>query len=151
VLCSNGHNNVDTARFCTACGVNTFTVGSTIPASYAGAAPPTNGYAVASMVLGICGCVGLFFVGPILALVFGHRARREIANTGHNGSSFASAGIVLGWVGLTLNVVVIVGYVVIFIFFLHIFGHCPFSNPTGGTCPPNVGTPASVYALAGVA
>ena len=61
----------------------------------------TNGYAIASMVLGI---LWLYFVGSILALVFGDRARKEInaSNGAQQGQGMATAGIVLGWIGMAL-------------------------------------------------
>lgn len=67
------------------------------------ARPTTNGFAVASLVLGIAGfAFCLVLVGPILALVFGYRARREIDGSGglQTGRGMATAGIVLGWVGI---------------------------------------------------
>jgi hypothetical protein len=72
--------------------------------------PTTNGYAIASLVLGI---VWIYGITSILALVFGYRARREIdASQGwQTGRGLATAGIVLGWVGvggLILVVVIII-------------------------------------------
>ncbi|WP_158545848.1 DUF4190 domain-containing protein [Blastococcus sp. TF02A-30] len=62
-------------------------------------APPrrTNGMAVASMVLGI---LWLYWIGSILALVFGYVAKQQIRQRGDSGSGMATAGIVLGWVGI---------------------------------------------------
>ena len=62
----------------------------------------TNGKAIASLVLGIVGLTGLPFVCSILAVIFGRSARREIATTGEGGEGLATAGIVLGWVGIVL-------------------------------------------------
>ena len=82
------------------------TTASPAPAPYGAAAPATtNGYAVAAMVLGIAGFAGCF-VGAILALVFGYKARREIDASGgrQKGRGMAVAGIVLGWVWVGLIV-----------------------------------------------
>ncbi len=38
----------------------------------------------------------------ILALVFGYMAKRQIAERNEQGAGFATAGIVLGWVGIAL-------------------------------------------------
>jgi hypothetical protein len=59
----------------------------------------TNGYAVASLVLGI---IWLWWIGSILALAFGYAARKQIAVSGgrQGGDGLAIAGIVLGWVGV---------------------------------------------------
>ncbi|MCZ2810956.1 DUF4190 domain-containing protein [Modestobacter sp. VKM Ac-2979] len=71
-----------------------------------GYAPPrsTNGLAIASMVLGI---VWLYWLGSILALVFGYVAKKQIRERGENGGGMATAGIVLGWVGVGLFVIVV--------------------------------------------
>ena len=60
---------------------------------------PYNGYAIASMVLGIGWLCG---ITSILALVFGYLAKRQIAESSgwQQGDGFATAGIVLGWVGV---------------------------------------------------
>jgi len=58
------------------------------------------------MVLGI---LWLYWVGSILALVFGYKAKRQIRESGENGDGFATAGIVLGWIGVgTLTVLAVV-------------------------------------------
>lgn len=69
------------------------------------AAPPTNGLAIASMVLGI---VWIYWIGSLLALIFGYVALNQIKRTGDQGRGMAIAGIVLGWVafaGLALIIV----------------------------------------------
>lgn len=64
-----------------------------------GAAPRTNGMAVASMVLGI---LWLYWIGSLLALILGYQAKAQIDRSGgaEVGRGMAVAGIVLGWVGL---------------------------------------------------
>jgi hypothetical protein len=69
-------------------------------------APPvgaqtTNGFAIASLVLGVCFCVG---ITGILAVVFGNLALNRIAESQgtQKGRGLAIAGIVLGWVGIAL-------------------------------------------------
>ena len=57
----------------------------------------TNGFAIASLVLGI---LWLYWVGSILALVFGYIARSQIQERGESGGGMATAGIVLGWIGV---------------------------------------------------
>jgi hypothetical protein len=59
--------------------------------------PGTNGFAIASMVLGI---LWLWWIGSILALVFGYVAKSQIRGSGQSGSGMATAGIVLGWIGV---------------------------------------------------
>jgi hypothetical protein len=71
-------------------------------------APPqqrTNGLAIASMVLGI---LWLYWIGSILALVFGYIARKQIRERGESGGGMATAGIVLGWIGVGFIVVAVI-------------------------------------------
>jgi Domain of unknown function (DUF4190)/zinc-ribbon domain len=68
------------------------------------ATPATNGMAIASMVLGI---VWVYWIGSILALIFGYIALNQIKRTGQNGRAMAIAGIVLGWIGVGLLLAVI--------------------------------------------
>lgn len=74
------------------------------PPPYYAPPRPTNGLAIASMVLGI---IWIFWIGSILALVFGYIAKRQIAERGEGGDGMATAGIVLGWIG--------VGFLVLFL------------------------------------
>jgi len=69
--------------------------------------PPqrTNGMAIASMVLGI---LWIYWIGSILALIFGYIARNQIRERGEAGNGMAIAGIVLGWVGVGFLVITIV-------------------------------------------
>lgn len=66
----------------------------------------TNGFAIASLVLGIVGMVGLWLIGPILALVFGYMGKGHIDRSGglEQGRGLAIAGIVLGWVGIVWSI-----------------------------------------------
>lgn len=67
----------------------------------------TSGMAIASLVLGI---LWIYWLGSILALVFGYIAKREIRESREpiEGSGLATAGIVLGWVGIgTLSLVIL--------------------------------------------
>jgi hypothetical protein len=67
--------------------------------------PRTNGMAVASMVLGI---VWIYWIGRILARIFGYVARKQIRERHEAGGGMATAGIVLGWVGVGVLAAVIV-------------------------------------------
>lgn len=68
--------------------------------------PSTNGLAVASFVLGIVG----LGIGHIAAVVLGYRARRQIAASQgvQGGSGLALAGVVLGWIGVTAMMLVLI-------------------------------------------
>jgi hypothetical protein len=64
----------------------------------------SSGKATAALVLGILGLVFCPFVCSIAALVLGYQARSEIDRSGglQGGRSNATAGIVLGWIGIGL-------------------------------------------------
>ena len=69
----------------------------------------TSGYAVASLVLGIAGIFVFPVIPSILAVIFGSKARDEIrASSAVGGDGLATAGIVLGWVGIVLTALVLV-------------------------------------------
>ena len=72
----------------------------------------TNGFAVVSLSMGI---LWYFWIGSILALIFGYIAKAQIdALQGEQkGRGFAIAGIVLGWVGVGILALVIIATIVI--------------------------------------
>ena len=111
-------------RYCRKCGYAfdlPDAIGSTPPPPWDGPAPPssqpgpyafyrprtTNGLAVASLVLGI---LWLYWIGSILALVFGYIARAEIRRShgAEQGRGLALAGIILGWIGIGVAVAALV-------------------------------------------
>ncbi len=79
--------------------------------TYAGAPPyfppqkGTNGFAVASLVLGI---LWLYFVGSILAVIFGHIAISQVGRDGGHGKGLAIAGLVLGYIGVAILAIAVV-------------------------------------------
>jgi len=68
--------------------------------------PKTSGWAIASLVMGILGFTCLFFVGAILAVIFGFIGRHDIYRSEGRltGKGLATAGIALGIVMLALTV-----------------------------------------------
>jgi hypothetical protein len=69
-------------------------------------ATKTNGFSIASLVLGI---LWIYWIGSILALVFGYVAKSQIDRSGglQSGRGMAIAGIVLGWIGVAVLILVI--------------------------------------------
>ena len=67
----------------------------------------TNGMAIASLVLGI---LWVYWLGSILALIFGYIGKNQIDNSNgkQDGRGLAVAGIVLGWIGVATLVLVII-------------------------------------------
>ncbi|WP_052424207.1 DUF4190 domain-containing protein [Nonomuraea candida] len=62
---------------------------------------PTNGMAVASLVLGIIGLVSCG-VTSILGVIFGHVALNRIKRTGEEGSGMAMAGLVTSYIAVVI-------------------------------------------------
>lgn len=67
----------------------------------------TNGMAIASLVLGI---IWVYWVGSVLALIFGYIGKSQIENSGgaQGGRGLAIAGIVLGWVGVGVLILLLI-------------------------------------------
>jgi hypothetical protein len=78
--------------------------------SYQGPGYPvakTNSLAVAALVCGI-GQILFGLLTGIPAIILGHMAKRRIAQTGEQGSGMATAGLVLGYIGVGLSVILII-------------------------------------------
>jgi Domain of unknown function (DUF4190)/Domain of unknown function (DUF1707) len=73
---------------------------------YVPVARRTNGLAVASLV---CGLAQPLTAGLTMlpAVILGHVARSQIRRTGEDGKGLATAGLVLGWVGIAFALLVI--------------------------------------------
>jgi peptidyl-prolyl cis-trans isomerase B (cyclophilin B) len=59
----------------------------------------------------ICGVVqffGFWLLGTIPAIVLGHMARRQIQQRGEQGAGLALTGLILGYAGLALTVIVVI-------------------------------------------
>jgi Domain of unknown function (DUF4190)/DUF1707 SHOCT-like domain len=75
----------------------------------------TNSMAVASLVCGI-GQIFFWFVAGIPAIVFGHIARRQIRETGEAGEGMALAGLIMGYLGVLLPLLIVVGVLAAVVF-----------------------------------
>jgi uncharacterized protein DUF4190 len=95
-------------RFCPSCGRRLWGEVSKY-------ASRLEGYAVASIVCAVAGLVALPVVGPVLGIVFGKRALRNIeTDPSLEGAGLAQAGVIVGWVGLLVSLVVIAAILVVF-------------------------------------
>jgi Domain of unknown function (DUF4190)/Domain of unknown function (DUF1707) len=86
----------------------------------------TNGLAVASLV---CGLLQLFSLGltAIPAIVLGYAARGQIRRTGERGEGLATAGLVLGWLGIAFVLLMVVGVAAMAVTTGHHAGQAPIS------------------------
>lgn len=76
-------------------------------------APEAPGLAIASLVTGIAGlvlvmCLWFFPVLPILGIVFGHVSLARINREGLPGRGMAITGLVTGYVGLGIGLLILV-------------------------------------------
>jgi hypothetical protein len=65
--------------------------------------PAVNGWAIASLA---CGLLWMWWIGSVLAIVFGHMALRRIEASGgrQGGRGIAVAGLVFGYIGAVMLV-----------------------------------------------
>ena len=82
--------------------------------------PQQSGKAIASMICSIAGLMMCLFVGQIIGIVLGYSARNEIrASQGMlTGEGFATAGIIIGWIGIGIDILLVLFYAVIFAMFI---------------------------------
>lgn len=121
--CDNcGNVNPADSPFCNRCGApqtgpgplpQASPYGTPPPPGYGApmmAAPATNGNAIVSLVLSLSGLVCLYLIGPILGIIFGNKARKEIAVSGgrQTGDGMAQAGVIIGWILLGLSILGII-------------------------------------------
>jgi hypothetical protein len=86
------------------------------PAAYAApygyAAPRTNPLAITSMVSSIAGFAlawtWVLALGVIVGVITGHLALSQIARTHENGRGMALAGVIIGWVGIGIGLLIAV-------------------------------------------
>ncbi len=76
------------------------------PYGYSPYAPPqgTNGMAIASLVLGL---VWVYWIGSILAIIFGFVALAQIRDRNQSGKGMAVAGLILGFIGVGIFVLAV--------------------------------------------
>jgi len=75
--------------------------------------PRTNQMAVASLVCGFCQ-IFLWFVAGVPAIVFGHVAHRQIRQSGESGSGMATAGLIMGYIGVLGPIIAFIAALVAF-------------------------------------
>lgn len=87
----------------------------------------TNSLAVVSLVTAL---VGIFFAPiSLVAVITGHIARRQIAETGEQGDGLAVAGLIIGYVWMGIFALMMILYI------LFIVGMFAFIAAGGGATP----------------
>ena len=83
------------------------------------AVPQTSGFAIASLICAIAGWFLFFFIGGILAVVFGHMARREIRQSQgwKRGDGLALSGLIIGYLNIAATIIVFLLFLLLAIAF----------------------------------
>lgn len=106
--------------FCTNCGTQMSDAATACPQcghprGLPGTGRRTEGTAIASLILGIAGLIMCPLIPSIIAIILGSQARTKIANDPSlDGEGLAKTGVILGWVGIGLTALLIVGFVLLF-------------------------------------
>ncbi len=77
---------------------------------------PTSNMAIVSLIAGILGLSLFPLIGSIVAVITGQMARREIRESAGTlgGEGLATAGLVMGWIGIGLSVISVCVFGVLF-------------------------------------
>jgi len=108
----------DDVQFCPKCGtqlgvpVRGFASPGAIPPLPSGVQPPTSGKAIGSL---ICGIFFFFLPASVTAVILGHLSLSEIRKSAGRlgGQGLATAGLVLGYVGLAILPILIIAAIAI--------------------------------------
>ncbi|WP_329455376.1 DUF4190 domain-containing protein [Streptomyces sp. NBC_01497] len=101
---------------------------------WTGQGMPSNGMGTAAMVLGIVSVVGFCMYGivglitGILAIVFAVKGRRKADNGEATNRGAATAGLILGWIGAVLGLLVMAAIIVAIIVGVHESKDTPFDD-----------------------
>lgn len=87
--------------------------------------PPNSSMAIISLIAGITGVTIFPLLGSVIALITGYMARNEIRDSRGTigGEGLATAGLILGWIGVGLAVigVCVFGFLIVVPFCLALF------------------------------
>lgn len=78
------------------------------------ATPKTNTLAVVSLISSLVGVFLIPFIGQIVGIITGHLSLSQIKTTGEGGRGLALAGLIIGYVGIGLAVLAVVGFALFF-------------------------------------
>ncbi len=110
--------------------------GGGYPGAYPGYAAPvlmpaqsTNGMAIASMVLSLCGLLTCGVTG-LIGAILGHVSRRQIRERGEGGDGMALAGIVVGWIIFAVGLLGFGAYIALAVWAVRTAHNLPTTYPT---------------------
>lgn len=77
--------------------------------------PRMEGTAIVSLILGIFGVISCPVILSIPAVVVGNQARQKIrSDPSLDGDALAKAGVILGWIGIGIAALALLGFIVAF-------------------------------------
>lgn len=88
----------------------------------------TNTMAVVSLIAAICGLTVVPVIGSIVGAITGHMAKRQIAETGEEGSGMATAGLVISYITIGLTILLVIGSILFFVVFAGVATNGEFSS-----------------------
>lgn len=114
MYCPNcGAQLTEFSKFCSTCGKRAASDLAMASSGLPGQAQETSGQAIGSLISGVFGL--LFFPASLVAIILGHISRSTIrkSNGRVGGSGMALAGLILGYVGITILPLLIVAAIAI--------------------------------------
>lgn len=90
---------------------------------------PSHSLAIVSLILGILGLLSVLpVIGPVGALIAGYTARKEIQQHSdqYNGENLAQAGIILGWIGIAVSILLLTVICLGILFFIPVYSQTSF-------------------------
>ncbi len=102
--------NYDNAVYCRYCGESLSDLAFQKPGyNHSMMKPKTSGMAIASLVCSLVGLLCCYFVLPVLGIIFGFVAMNEINKSDGmiQGNGMAIAGLIIGFLGIIVDVIVI--------------------------------------------
>jgi hypothetical protein len=94
---------------------------------------PTNGMAIASLVVSLVGLVTCG-VGGLVGAILGHVAKRQIRDRDQAGDGLALAGIIIGWIVFVLGLAGTILYVVFIVWAVNQGTDCSYDSQGYYTC-----------------
>ncbi|MBB2976752.1 hypothetical protein FHX49_002338 [Microbacterium endophyticum] len=80
------------------------------------AQPPMNSMAIIAFVSSLVGMFVLPLIASIVAVITGHISLKQLKSSGESGRALALSGTIIGWVGVGIWALVIVGFLIFFVF-----------------------------------
>jgi hypothetical protein len=88
----------------------------------------TNGLAIASLVVSLCGLLLLGGLPGIVGAIMGHFSRRQIRERGEEGDGLALAGMIVGYIGFGIGLLIWGFIVLVFVLAIGAANNAPSTS-----------------------